>query len=77
MNNASVGIVYQDGLNIRQNFCNIANSIWGTAIWCDASEDIINQDINGDGLAYDNNYGDNFGNGGGENNGNDNTEVQD
>ena len=77
MNNASVGIVYQDGLSIRQNFCNIANSIWGTAIWCDASEDIINRDLNGDGLSYDNNYGDNSGNGGGDENGSDdNAEVQ-
>lgn len=76
-NNASVGIVYQDGLSLRQNFANIANSIWGTAIWCDANEDIINQDIDGDGLSYYNNYGDGSGNGGGESNGNDNTQVQD
>ena len=43
----------QDGLSIRQNFCNIVNSIWGLGIWCEPSENVSGADINGDGLLYD------------------------
>ena len=50
-----VGLTLQDGLSIRQNFCNIVNSIWGVGIWCDISENLINADLNGDGLAYERN----------------------
>ena len=50
-----VGLTLQDGLSIRQNFCNIVNSIWGLGIWCDISENLINMDLNGDGLAYERN----------------------
>lgn len=53
INNSSVYSAYQDGLSIRQHFCNIFNSIFGTALWCEVSEDVINQDIDGDGLAVD------------------------
>lgn len=28
-------LVYKDGLDIRQRFCNIVNSIWGIGIWCE------------------------------------------
>ena len=52
-NNSSVQTVYQDGLSIRQRFCIIANSIWGTEMWCMPSEAVIGQDLNGDGVAYD------------------------
>ena len=48
-----VGLTLQDGLSIRQNFCNIVNSIWGIGIWCDISENLINTDLNGDGVAYE------------------------
>ena len=48
-----VGLTLQDGLSIRQNFCNIVNSIWGLGIWCDISENLINADLNGDGVAYE------------------------
>ena len=61
MNDSTVGLVYADGLAIRQNFCNIVNSIWGTSIWCDVSESVIGSDIDGDGLAYDENNGENSG----------------
>ena len=50
-----VGLTLQDGLSIRQNFCNIVNSIWGLGIWCDVSENLINMDLDGDGLAYERN----------------------
>ena len=48
-----VGLTLQDGLSIRQAFCNIVNSIWGLGIWCDISENLINTDLNGDGVAYE------------------------
>ena len=53
MGNVSVGHVYQDGLSIRQHFCNVANSIWGTSIWCEPSENVLGLDANGDMVAYD------------------------
>ena len=50
---ADVSLTLMDGLLIRQNFCNIVNSIWGLGIWCEPSETIVGMDINGDGTAYD------------------------
>ena len=55
MNSSTVGLVYADGLAIRQNFCNIVNSIWGTSIWCLPSESVTGTDLDGDGVAFDNN----------------------
>ena len=55
MNGGPVGLVLQDGLSIRQNFCNIVNSIWGLGIWCEPAENISGADLNGDGLLYDRN----------------------
>lgn len=52
-NESSVATVYQDGLSIRQRFCTIANSIWGLEMWCEPSEAVIQQDLNGDGVDYD------------------------
>lgn len=43
------GLQYQDGLAQRQEFCNIVNAVWGTAIWCDSSEVAQNMDIDFDG----------------------------
>ena len=56
VNGGPVGLVMQDGLSIRQNFCNIVNSIWGLGIWCEPSENINGMDMDGDGDAYDDNY---------------------
>lgn len=53
VNNSNVYSAYQDGLSIRQHFCNIFNSVFGTALWCEASEDVIKQDLDGDGVDYD------------------------
>ena len=50
----NVGLVYQDGLTIRQHFCDLANAIWGLGIWCEASETVINSDKNFDGEIADN-----------------------
>lgn len=53
MNTANVGLVYEDGLKIRQNFCNIVNSIWGTNIWCMPAESVTGVDMDGDGDTTD------------------------
>lgn len=55
INGGPVGLVLQDGLSIRQNFCNIVNSIWNLGIWCEPAENIMGADIDGDGLNYDRN----------------------
>ena len=55
MNTSTVGLVYADGLAIRQNFCNIVNSIWGLSIWCEPSESVVAVDVNGDGASWDRN----------------------
>lgn len=52
-NESSVATVFQDGLSIRQRFCNIVNSIWGLELWCEPSEAVIQEDINMDGVGYD------------------------
>lgn len=53
VNNSNVYSAYQDGLSIRQHFCNIFNSIFKTFMWCEASEDVVKQDLDGDGVDYD------------------------
>ena len=55
INGGPVGLVMQDGTSIRQNFCNIVNSIWGLGIWCEPAENIMGADLNQDGLVYDRN----------------------
>lgn len=60
VNQQNVGLIMQDGLSIRQNFCNIVNSIWGLNIWCEPSENET-MDLNGDGVQYDVNDGSNSG----------------
>ena len=54
MNEGNVGLVYQDGLTLRQKFCDIVNSIWGLGIWCEASETVVGVDQNMDGEISDN-----------------------
>lgn len=53
MNTGTSGLVYQDGLSIRQHFCDIVNSIWDLGIWCEPSENAIQMDMSGDGMAMD------------------------
>lgn len=53
MNGGNIGLIIQDGLSIRQNFCNIANSIFGTSIWCEVSETVAGLDKNMDGEISD------------------------
>ena len=54
MNEGNVGLVYQDGLTLRQKFCDIVNSIWGLGIWCEARETVVGIDQNMDGEVSDN-----------------------
>ena len=55
INGGPVGLVMQDGTSIRQNFCNIVNSIWGLGMWCEPAQNISGADIDGDGVMYDRN----------------------
>ena len=44
MNSTNSGIIMQDGLKNRLDFCNIVNSIYGTAITCEINETLTNVD---------------------------------
>ena len=55
INGGPVGLVMQDGTSIRQNFCNIVNSIWDLGIWCEPAENVSGTDANCDGVVYDRN----------------------
>ena len=54
MNEGNIGLIYQDGLTLRQKFCDIVNSIWGLGIYCEASEVVVGLDKNMDGEIADN-----------------------
>ena len=49
----NVGLVMQDGLTLRQEFCNRVNSIWPLGIWCEVSEVVAGIDKNMDGEISD------------------------
>ena len=55
INGGPVGLVLQDGLSIRQNFCNIVNSIWNIGIWCEPAQNIMGMDNDGDGAIDEDN----------------------
>lgn len=57
MNAGNVGMVLKDSLDRRQKFCTIANSIWGTSMWCEVSETVLGIDTTGDGVIGDNEAG--------------------
>ena len=50
MNAGNMSLILKDKLNIRQRFCDIINSVWGTGTDVLPSEEIINADMNGDGF---------------------------
>ena len=54
MNTGNTGLVFRDSLQCRQDACTIINSIWGLNMWCMPSEVVLNTDVNGDGVAGDN-----------------------
>lgn len=49
MNTGNSGIIMDDGLKIRQNFCDIVNAVWGCGVSCEIAESVIGLDTNGDG----------------------------
>lgn len=51
--NGNVGLVMQDGLTLRQEFCNRVNAIWQLGIWCEVSETVTAMDKNLDGEVSD------------------------
>lgn len=51
--NIPVDFPLTDGLKIRQEACNIINSIWDIGIWCEISETALQADRNGDMMADD------------------------
>lgn len=58
MNTGNTGIVYNDGLKIRQHFCDVVNSIWGDAlngklISCMPAEQAMGVDTSDDGIVMD------------------------
>ena len=53
LNAGTVGLVMQDGLTIRQKFCDIVNSLFGLGISCEISENVIGVDTNMDGQISD------------------------
>ena len=53
MNGSSVGLVMQDALSRRKEFCDIVNSIWGLNIDVIPSETVLGMDLNGDGIIAD------------------------
>lgn len=40
MNEGPASLPYDDGLTIRQRFCNIANSIWPIGMWCERPDSL-------------------------------------
>lgn len=54
VNASNTAVALTDGLAIRQNFCNIVNSIWHLGIWCDITETAAMRDDNGDGRIDEN-----------------------
>lgn len=57
VNQGNVGLIMRDSLQCRQEFCTIANSIFGTQMWCEPSEVVLGLDTTGDGVAGDNEAG--------------------
>lgn len=57
MNSGNVGLINRDGLRNRQDFCAIANSIFGWDMWCEVSEVVIGIDTTGDMIAGDDESG--------------------
>lgn len=54
INDGNTLFAMQDGLDIRQQACNIINSIWDIGVWCEQAEQVNMVDANGDGEIGDN-----------------------
>lgn len=55
MNAGKASIPLNDGLSIRQYFCDVVNSITGLGISCEVSEEVLGADMNMDGVAINDN----------------------
>jgi hypothetical protein len=53
MNAGKAAIPLNDGLSIRQYFADVVNALTGLGISVGIAEEVINADMNGDGMAYD------------------------
>lgn len=53
MNAGAISIPLQDGLAIRQRFCDIVNFLTGAGMSCEISEPVLGVDMNGDGVVMD------------------------
>ena len=53
LNDGPIGLEAQDYVTRRQQFCLIANAIFGTTMWYEPSENILMADRNMDGAIYD------------------------
>ena len=52
MNSNSDNLILEDGLELRQKFCQMVNAIWGLGIWCEKNENVEddqNSDVPGEG----------------------------
>lgn len=54
MNDGNINLTYQDGLTLRQDFCEKVNIMYGLGIWCEANESVVGLDRNGDAVIGDN-----------------------
>lgn len=52
-NQGNVGLIMDDGLFQRQEFCNFVNSYTGLGMWCEVSETVVGIDKNMDGEISD------------------------
>lgn len=53
MNDGTTLFAYQDSLDLRQQFCDRVNLIWGLGIYCEPAEQVIGVDRNDDGMIGD------------------------
>lgn len=53
MNSGTTGLIFQDGLTLREEFCDMVNSIFGLDIYCEASETVLGVDLDLDGKVTD------------------------
>ena len=44
MNSNSDNLILEDGLELRQKFCQMVNAIWGLGIWCEKNENVTEED---------------------------------
>lgn len=53
VNDGNIGLIYEDGLICRQNFCDLINAVWDLGVYCLPSETVTGFDRNSDGYLGD------------------------